>query len=294
MPHRTPPTALASASAKTVERLRVLGEDFTALHAALRVDRLVAGTVSLPALATRYANAQGLAASSLSLLLCLAEEPYAHGTADGRAAVKDLGRLARTAAETTAQIANAAALAAEDHRFDGHPDPTQPPPAWKAAALDKYLAAAAALIQYAPDTCQSAADFTDNAARRTALSVPPGQALSGTAAKSHPWAAAPVTLPPAQQQALRLVDGHQVEVYEALSSRAGRRRVRTGAADRIPIQTVDALFAKGLIWRDTGTSRFAGQRLHLTEAGRDALQSLGPAPVPAPAPAPVRAASRAR
>ncbi|MFJ9551218.1 hypothetical protein [Streptomyces erythrochromogenes] len=294
MPHRTPPTALASGSAKTVERLRVLGEDFTALHSALRGDRLVAGTVSLPALATRYANAQGLAASSLSLLLGLAEEPYAHGTADGRAAVKDLGRLAKAAAETTAQIANAAALAAEDHRFDGHPEPTQPRRAWKAATLDKYLAAAAAFIQYTPDTCQSAADFSESAARHAELSVLPGQGLSGTEEKSHPRAAAPVTLTPTQQKALRFIDGHRVEVYEAFTSRVGRRRVRTGAADRIPIQTVDALFAKRLIQRDTGTSRYAGQRLHLTEAGRDALQSLGPAPVPAPAPSPVRAASRAR
>ncbi|MFG2232705.1 hypothetical protein ACGFNX_22310 [Streptomyces sp. NPDC048723] len=109
-----------------------------------------------------------------------------------------------------------------------------------------------------------------------------------------PPAAVPLALTPAQQQALRAIDGHQVEVYEAFSSRVGRRRVRTGGPDRITIQTVDALFAKRLIRRDTGTSRFAGQRLHLTEAGRDAVQSLGPAPLPAAVPAPVRATSRAR
>lgn len=280
-------------AARTVDRLSRLDDDFAGLHRMLKLDRLVAGTVSLPALATRYANLQGLTAASLSLLLSVAEQPWAHEVAEGRSAVEYLGHLTRAAGNATASIAGAAALAAEFHRIDGRPDPAAPQPARFRVVLDLKLAEAAALIKDAPALCASAARFIEEAARTAdrATGAGPTPATAG-ATRDTTWTGAPVKATDTQHRALEVIARHNVRVH---MGRSHRQNVVTGTTDRITLRTTEALHAKGLIRRDSTTSLYTGQRLRLTEAGRHTLHVLGPAPAAVAGSAqPARSAARAR
>ncbi|MCY0942326.1 hypothetical protein [Streptomyces antarcticus] len=97
----------------------------------------------------------------------------------------------------------------------------------------------------------------------------------------------PSKLNAAQHRALQTIAEHEITVYLskyklALSGQPGPHR--------FTMRTVEALEARDLVKRSFATTLVVGQRLHLTPAGKQALDGLGPAPLPAPtsAPAPVR------
>ncbi|MFF0551126.1 hypothetical protein ACFYUL_19420 [Streptomyces sp. NPDC004311] len=276
---------ISPAAARAVEQLSRLGQDFAALHHQLCRDQLVAGIESLPALATRYANAQGLTAASLSLLLSVAEQSWAHEVRDGRSAFGDLGHLTRAAGEATACISGAAARAAEFHRINGQREPVTPQPARHHTILD--LTRAAALLTDAPALCASASRSIEAAAQ---TDEPPS---TGPDTATDPTlTGAPVKVTDTQHRALATINRYDVRVYMGLNH---RRSVTTGGpADRITLRTAEALLAKGLIRQDYTTSLYTGQRLHLTARGRHTLHSLGPAPAARAVAPPVRAVARAR
>ncbi|MCY0933842.1 hypothetical protein [Streptomyces sp. H34-S4] len=89
----------------------------------------------------------------------------------------------------------------------------------------------------------------------------------------------------AQHRALQTIAEHEIVVYLskhklALSGQPG--------PNRFTIRTVEALEARGLVKHSRATSLVMGQRLELTPTGKQALDTLGPAPLPTPASAPVR------
>ncbi|MFI0743027.1 hypothetical protein ACH4PU_33890 [Streptomyces sp. NPDC021100] len=264
-PARTP-------AIRAVEQLARLTHDFATLHQQLHRDRLTAGTQSLPTLATRYATAQGLTATSLSLLLSVAEQPWAHEVATGRSAVEYLGHLTRAAGSATGCITGAAAIAAEFHRIDGQPGSDGPRPARFRAALDEQLAGAAAVLKDAPAMGLSAARFIEDATRTYSRTT--GASMSPDADRASALTGAPVKVTDTQHRALEVIARHDVRVYQ---DRGHRQHVTTGAGDRITICTAEALLSKGLIRQDNTTSLFTGQRLRLTKTGRDTLHGLGPA-----------------
>ncbi|MCY0928201.1 hypothetical protein OTB20_18770 [Streptomyces sp. H27-H1] len=96
---------------------------------------------------------------------------------------------------------------------------------------------------------------------------------------------APPKLNDAQHRALQAIAEHEIVVYLskhklALSGQPGPHR--------FTMRTVEALEAKDLVNRSFATSLVMGQRLRLTPTGKQALNTLGPAPPPTPASTPVR------
>ncbi|MER5782631.1 hypothetical protein ABT104_13025 [Streptomyces mobaraensis] len=282
------PSPTSPAAARAVEQLSRLADDFATLHRQLGRDRLTAGTESLPALATRYAHAQGLTATSLSLLLTVAAQPWAHEASAGRSAVEYLGHLARAAGDATGCITSAAALAAEFHRIDGQPGSVGPQPARFRAIFDQQLAEAAAALKDAPAMCVSAARFVEDATRVVSRAA---AAPSPATGRASALAEAPVGVSDTQHRALEVIARHDVRVYQG---RNHRQHVTTDTADRITIRTAEALVSKGLIRRDNTTSLFTGQRLRLTKTGRNTLHALGPARARTPAAAARPAGSTTR
>lgn len=76
---------------------------------------------------------------------------------------------------------------------------------------------------------------------------------------------------PAQFKALQEIERGEAMLRER--SVQGSRYVHTGTDVRISASTVEALWTKQWIARDTRTSLFRGQRLSLTDRGRDALSA---------------------
>lgn len=265
-----------------MEHLRSLADDFTALNTTLNKARPIAGTEGLPALATWYANAEGLSATALSLLLGMSAQPYAHTTVSGHHAVEALGQLAKISTDITAHIVSAVAVATEYHRIVGLPDPASggmaAQPATRGCTLDLHLDDAIALIKPALDACHNAAAFTETAGLR-----------------EETRAAEPAPLPelnPRERRALRCIADHQVLLFVDIMN---TRRIWTGSGERVSIKSVDSLAEKRLILLDHSGSLRAAQRLRLTEAGHRALRRLNhPSPAASPAQGPIPGTARTR
>ncbi|MFJ9551220.1 hypothetical protein [Streptomyces erythrochromogenes] len=273
--------SLSSEAPRTIERLHSLSTELGAFGELLAGARPVAGSGGLPTLASWYATAQGLSATTLVLLLSTAEQPYAHTTVSGHHAVDSLGQLVKASSDITAHVMGAVAVAAEYHRVDGLPDPDTgrmtAQPAVRRQALDQHITSAFALIKSARAACHNAAAFTETAALREATR--PARSAPAPAHKAGPApTAAPPKLTAAQHRALHLIHTSTVTYSQWPRKRPA---VSSGSPERITTRSVDSLMEKRLIRRDVSSSLHQGQRLHPTDAGLQALRRLGPAPEPA-------------
>ncbi|MFG2979372.1 hypothetical protein ACGFYY_41105 [Streptomyces sp. NPDC048331] len=291
----------SSEASRTTTRLHSLSADFGAFGELLSGERPVAGSDSLPQLASWYATAQGHSAAALTLLLTSTEQGYTHTTVSGHHAVGSLGQLAKISSDITAHLMAAVSVAAEYHRIDGLPDPTTgrttSRPSVPRRDLDDHLDRAVELIWPARAACHNAAAFTETAALREASRAPapaeppnPGRSIFDI--PQSPSTPDKVTLTAIQHRALHLIHTSTVTY-----SQWPRKRpvVDSGSPERIPVRSVDALADKRLVARDVSTGLQVGQRLRLTPDGLQVLRRLGSAPEPAvPArprhqgPAPVR------
>ncbi|RMI46751.1 hypothetical protein [Streptomyces triticirhizae] len=113
------------------------------------------------------------------------------------------------------------------------------------------------------------------AASRNALATPDRHHHTSSTATPP----GPVTLTPAQQRALEIIDQHPVQMRE---SRVGQAKISTDIDARISIATYYALGNKGLVRRDTSTSLYHGQTITLTPDGKRALAALRATPRPQP------------
>ncbi|MYV46985.1 hypothetical protein [Streptomyces sp. SID2888] len=92
----------------------------------------------------------------------------------------------------------------------------------------------------------------------------------------------------AQYDALKSLTLGGGRLYESLQRGLGVTRVATDDGARVSIATFWALSKRGLVDRDTSTSLFRGQKITVTEQGRQALAKRRPA---ATAVTPARAAA---
>ncbi|MFD8980481.1 hypothetical protein [Streptomyces sp. NPDC059564] len=291
----------SSEASRTIKRLHSLSADLGAFGELLSGERPIAGSGSLPQLASWYATAQGHSAAALTLLLRSAEQGYAHSTVSGHHAVGSLGQLANISSVIADHVMAAVAVAAEYHRIDGLPDPATgrmtSRPSVPRRDLDDHLDRAVELIRPARAACHNAAAFTETAALREASRTPapaepPELGRNAFDVPQPPSASGKVTLTAIQHRALHLIHTSTVKY-----SQWPRKQpvVDSGSPERITVRSVDALADKRLVARDVSTGLHVGQRLHLTPDGLQVLRRLGPAPEPAfPArprhqgPAPVR------
>lgn len=193
--------------------------------------------------------------------------------------MESLGQLAKISADITAHLVGAVAVAAEYHRIDGLPDPATgrgaARPSDRRDALDLCMADAVALIKPALAACHNAATFTEAAELRAAAARIPVRRADPMQAPSEP-----PKLTDHQHRALHLIQTQEITLWQWPRKRP---TVSTGTQERITFRSVDALEKKELIRTDR-SALYSGQRLRITEAGRRALDRLGPAPAPAPVP----------
>ncbi|OAR21873.1 hypothetical protein A8W25_30825 [Streptomyces sp. ERV7] len=271
------------------DRLRRVADDFLALHHTLKGSKPVAGIPAFDPLSSPYATAQGLATTTLGLLLTASAHPLAHSSRAGHHAIEYLGHTLRLASTTATHLADAIALAAEYHRIDGQPDPatgrTLPRRPQRRDSLDTHLQAAARLLREGYLRATDAAEFLDAAQHhgRPPQSPDPERALATAPATTAP------RLTSAQRGALRMISRGYARLYESAN---GKEFIETGTSTKITMATLGSLRGKGFVEQERdGSPLYVGRRLLLTPAGQQALDTATEITVSGPAPAPARASA---
>jgi hypothetical protein len=246
-----------------IQHLRQLGSDFADLHAEVRSLPLTPGTDTRRQLTSKILAVNGLVEQLMGRLDTLDSSQYT-AVPGSRPSLELLASVVRTATIASSELATV--LLENPLEAAAFPGPPADEAAVRAARheetapkMAEHLASAAHKLELAYTGCYYLAtgitrDVDQHAERSRTV----------TAAK---------------------VTDHQAEVLVRLSCRSGSlsESGRTGVARAVDhcgaaihLGTLNSLVKRGLVCVDTATSRFTGQRLTVTAAGRQALAQRQP------------------
>ncbi|MGW1609790.1 hypothetical protein ACWCQZ_10390 [Streptomyces sp. NPDC002285] len=268
--------------AEQAEQLRCLASDFEALHARVRDISYTPGTDALRQISPLLLKAQDLTATALVRLGALNSSAYT-SIAGSRASLECLSSV--LVASSLAGNDLASALYANPYEgapFPGYAaDDTSTSTTRHAEAIPKmtgHLADAAHQLDLSATACHYVATGITRDLAATCHETPSARRADGP----------PLTS--AQYDTLKALALGGGKLYESSQRGLGVTRVATDDGTRVSIATFRALNKRGLVDWDTSTSLFHGQKITVTENGRQALASPRPAATAAP---PARAASKA-
>ncbi|WP_247201194.1 hypothetical protein [Streptomyces scabiei] len=267
--------------AEHAQQLRTLARDFEALHARVRDVSYTPGTDALRQISPLLLMTQDLTATVLVRLGALDSSTYT-SVAGSRASLECLASVV----VASSLAANDLASALHANPYEGAPFPGYPAgdasvrTARHAEAIPKmtgHLADAAHQLDLSATGCHYVATGITRDLAATCEGAATAQRSAGP----------PLTR--AQYDALKALALGGGRLYESSQRGLGVTRVATDGGTRVSIATFRALNKRGLVDWDTSTSLFRGQKITVTEHGRQALAKPRPA---ATATTPARAVLR--